>query len=1093
MNRPSMSGLTLLVWQTGHSGNRSIDLASVRPFAARVVLAENGSGSHLLGALRGAFPGIEVEHLRLAEGASPDSPTRQLQRCLGEPNGWVLALEAGAKAFVTRSFRIPEDGPPRSAIHLPTGEREAHWAPVLAPNDPGLFRVDGAGRITLEVDLEDTQCTGDLAIRAQSSPASSRKLAARELSRALAGYREKETFGLALEIGECHFTLGSYTEAAFWYRRSLDHGGGDKQRWTARYRRALSLSAAGEGWPAVEAEMAAAFDLDPSRAEPLYHIARHYHDTGNYSKAHDLSRFGLEIELPRTRGWFEYPVYQYELALLYMSCAERLGHDRDCIRTANRLLRRPGVPDAARTDAAGHRSRCLERIHPVYPLNIRRKNAIVVVTTFRNAGESLARCIDSLGAQAYLHCRFVLIDDASTDGTADRPTPGDLRFVVKRNGRRQGTLRNQIDAVTKHCSTDDIVVYVDGDDRLVDAGVLDYVNDFFNSTRCWIMYGQYRDSDGRLGWCEPVCGESPDMASTVDEMRFPMHIRAHRAGLVHHLLRIDPELTQLRGRDGDFLDSVADMALMRALMQLAGPDNTRYNDRVLYEYNKQNPESHYSDLELRRLQDRQSSSLSSKEPLDPVSWYAPDTPPTTKPGPPRNDTTKLLFIALDGMSPDLVREWSQWLPNLTRLLGKGWTRDVKVPNGFGDDVFWISLATGTLPDEAGYYFRIHWDAERYDFKLFDPANNLDVQTFWSELTDSDMEIAVIDFPETRRAGPVNGLEVAEWMTHARISPARFWPEALESDWTGRFGNDPLNGCTETMKNRSSAQFVEVRDRLLESVGQKTRAALHYLGRGGWDLFAVAYSQAHDMGHQFWHVHDPAHPRHRPTWLERYGDPLLQAYQSIDRAVGELIKGAGRATEVVAVVGLAIEAKVSCNAALDRVLWEIERTEYGHEPGARRPERDQRSFFAVQNNNLSGAVRINLRGRERSGLVEPGAEYEATLDRIERCLRQVVNADTGEPIASDFIRIRDVYRGPRVDALPDMVVPWNRKSPVERIRSPWFESIRILPRDVPDTRTGDHICKAEMLTSFEPPFPEGEPVPVEHVAPWLKRSLVGARQ
>src|SRR4030095_815246 len=38
-------------------------------------------------------------------------------------------------------------------------------------------------------------------------------------------------------------------------------------------------------------------------------------------------------------------------------------------------------------------------------------------------------------------------------------------------------------------------------------------------------------------------------------------------------------------------------------------------------------------------------------------------------------------------------------------------------------------------------------------------------------------------------------------------------------------------------------------------------------------------------------------------------------------------------------------------------------------------------FAVPSNNMTGAIRINLKGREPEGLVEPGVEYEALRQEI----------------------------------------------------------------------------------------------------------------
>jgi predicted AlkP superfamily phosphohydrolase/phosphomutase len=44
--------------------------------------------------------------------------------------------------------------------------------------------------------------------------------------------------------------------------------------------------------------------------------------------------------------------------------------------------------------------------------------------------------------------------------------------------------------------------------------------------------------------------------------------------------------------------------------------------------------------------------------------------------------------------------------------------------------------------------------------------------------------------------------------------------------------------------------------------------------------------------------------------------------------------------------------------------------------------------------MTGAIRINLRGREPEGVVEPGAEYEAFRREIADALTVLENPETG---------------------------------------------------------------------------------------------------
>jgi len=48
-------------------------------------------------------------------------------------------------------------------------------------------------------------------------------------------------------------------------------------------------------------------------------------------------------------------------------------------------------------------------------------------------------------------------------------------------------------------------------------------------------------------------------------------------------------------------------------------------------------------------------------------------------------------------------------------------------------------------------------------------------------------------------------------------------------------------------------------------------------------------------------------------------------------------------------------------------------------------------------DLQGYIRINMRGREALGIVEPGDEYDWLCSKIAEGLATFVDADTKEPV------------------------------------------------------------------------------------------------
>jgi hypothetical protein len=75
-------------------------------------------------------------------------------------------------------------------------------------------------------------------------------------------------------------------------------------------------------------------------------------------------------------------------------------------------------------------------------------------------------------------------------------------------------------------------------------------------------------------------------------------------------------------------------------------------------------------------------------------------------------------------------------------------------------------------------------------------------------------------------------------------------------------------------------------------------------------------------------------------------------------------------------------------------------------------------------HIHGLVRLNLRGREREGIVDP-AEAEALIEEIASGLKSFTDPD-GSPSVAKVERVAEAISGPRVDELPDLVVRWSER-------------------------------------------------------------------
>jgi predicted AlkP superfamily phosphohydrolase/phosphomutase len=81
-------------------------------------------------------------------------------------------------------------------------------------------------------------------------------------------------------------------------------------------------------------------------------------------------------------------------------------------------------------------------------------------------------------------------------------------------------------------------------------------------------------------------------------------------------------------------------------------------------------------------------------------------------------------------------------------------------------------------------------------------------------------------------------------------------------------------------------------------------------------------------------------------------------------------------------------------------------------------------FAVGNGLAVGGIRLNLAGREPRGILARGAEAEAFVEQLSADLLEIVDDRTGRPLVRRVLRTAELYQGPHLEDLPDILVEWS---------------------------------------------------------------------
>ena len=114
------------------------------------------------------------------------------------------------------------------------------------------------------------------------------------------------------------------------------------------------------------------------------------------------------------------------------------------------------------------------------------------------------------------------------------------------------------------------------------------------------------------------------------------------------------------------------------------------------------------------------------------------------------------------------------------------------------------------------------------------------------------------------------------------------------------------------------------------------------------------------------------------------------------------------------------------------------------------------------NEESGAIRINLRGREPNGVVEPGKEYRALEDDLREALWELRDVESGLPLVSEVLFTRDlVPKAADSPSMPDIFVTWNW---TKRMDAVYSDRLGRIEMDFWPARTGDHHVDGFVLSN-----------------------------
>ncbi len=396
------------------------------------------------------------------------------------------------------------------------------------------------------------------------------------------------------------------------------------------------------------------------------------------------------------------------------------------------------------------------------------------------------------------------------------------------------------------------------------------------------------------------------------------------------------------------------------------------------------------------------------------------------------------------------------LPALAGLVERGRRLDLQTPaDHFAAGAF-HTLYSGVELGDHGLFYPFQWDAaaQRARYMTAFPAP----PAIWEQLAGAGLRTLAIDPYESRPPEHWEGTFVCGWQFTDRVVLPRW---SLPRDAGARLARRHKRGphATEIFGRPTARELLALREKLLAAPARVAAGAVDLLSREAYDLVWLTFSAAHLAGHQFWDLSQLAEapgPRERAL----LSSALADVYEAVDAAFARVLGALTPNTDVVvtsavgmdvnssradllpqmleavlsggplpegggagAIWGLRAAIPPRARGAIARALPDRAALELTARLELRGVDWSQTAAFAHPADN-QGYVRLNLRGRERDGIVDP-AEAGELLARIADGLQTFRDPD-GEPAVARADIVADHHPGARSAQLPDLVVQWSER-------------------------------------------------------------------
>ena len=417
-------------------------------------------------------------------------------------------------------------------------------------------------------------------------------------------------------------------------------------------------------------------------------------------------------------------------------------------------------------------------------------------------------------------------------------------------------------------------------------------------------------------------------------------------------------------------------------------------------------------------------------------------------------SNNVMVIGLDAATLDLVRPWAAEgrLPNFARILAGGASGPLLSTLPVMSPAAWSTFATGTNPGKHGILDFSQLGPESYQTR-FNNATKRRGPAFWEIAGVQGVRGGVINVPITYPPREYNGFLISGLLSPG-LRPEIAAPREIFEDLTAVCPGYVIDADMVGTGGLASEEFL---DKTLLMTERRLEAALGLYRKHRPQLFCVAFVGIDRICHYFWYYMAAAQKGAQLSGPEeRLATAVRTIYEKLDSAVGELMDAAEEGTDFLIMsdhgagplrMGLSLHKALAASGLLvedrpglwsrtkRRTVWAFARfapLAVKNMIKSRLPAAAGRAASVVACGGVdfassrayptgqSQGVFVNLKGRQPQGIVEP-EDYETVRDEVIAALSELRDPRTGQRVAAHVHRREEVWSGPSLERLPDLLM------------------------------------------------------------------------